>query len=100
MPTHEWGELAEWAHSHWVWLASEVANQTSETEFVEGFLKRNIPVHLYLRFVSFIFIIYLFICYLLTRARLVQVGAVDLDSQWATADNNCTEPENHKQPLC
>ncbi|ELR16305.1 glycosyl hydrolase, family 31 protein [Acanthamoeba castellanii str. Neff] len=49
----------EWAHSHWVWLASEVANQTSETEFVEGFLKRNIPV-----------------------------GAVDLDSQWATADNN------------
>jgi hypothetical protein len=23
--------------------------------------------------------------------RLVQVGAVDLDSQWATADNNCTE---------
>jgi hypothetical protein len=36
----------EWAHSHWVWLASNVANQTSETELVEGYLKRNIPVQL------------------------------------------------------
>eukprot|EP01089_Gocevia_fonbrunei_P020690 TRINITY_DN7769_c0_g1_i2.p1 TRINITY_DN7769_c0_g1~~TRINITY_DN7769_c0_g1_i2.p1 ORF type:complete len:588 (-),score=108.30 TRINITY_DN7769_c0_g1_i2:90-1853(-) len=49
----------EWAHHHWVWLSSSQANQTSEMQFVNDFLAYDIPV-----------------------------GAVDIDSQWATADNN------------
>src|SRR3989338_4349060 len=47
------------AHAHWVWLASSQANRSSEMAFVRGFLDRDVPV-----------------------------GAVDLDSQWATGDNN------------
>jgi alpha-glucosidase (family GH31 glycosyl hydrolase) len=48
-----------WAHAHWVWLGSSQANRSSEMAFVRGFLDRDVPV-----------------------------GAVDLDSQWATGDNN------------
>ena len=48
-----------WAHSHWVWLASGQANQSSEIALVNGYLDRNVPV-----------------------------GGVDIDSQWATGDND------------
>lgn len=36
----------DWAHSHWVWLSSSQANQVTETELVQGYLSRNIPVRL------------------------------------------------------
>jgi alpha-glucosidase (family GH31 glycosyl hydrolase) len=49
----------EWAHDHWVWLSSSQANQTTELALVEGYLSRNISV-----------------------------GAVNVDSQWSTCDNN------------
>jgi len=48
-----------WAHHHWVWLSAEQANQVSELTLVKDYLARNI-----------------------------KVGAVDIDSQWATGDNN------------
>ena len=49
----------EWAHSHWVWLASSQANQSSEIDLVNGYLERDVPV-----------------------------GAVDIDSEWTTGINN------------
>jgi alpha-glucosidase (family GH31 glycosyl hydrolase) len=52
-------KTSEWAHSHWVWLCSADANQTSEIQLVDGYLIRDVPV-----------------------------GGVDIDSQWATGDNN------------
>jgi alpha-glucosidase (family GH31 glycosyl hydrolase) len=62
----------EWAHDHWVWLASEYAARSSEEALVEGYLSRNISV-----------------------------GAVNIDSQWATGDNtfvfNASKyPDAHK----
>lgn len=52
---------APWAHSHWVWLSSGGgrSNQTSVVQFAKEFLMRNISV-----------------------------GAVDVDSGWATGFNN------------
>lgn len=45
----------DWAHDHWVWLASSQANQSNELQLVKDYLARDIPV-----------------------------GAVDIDSQWET----------------
>jgi len=49
----------DWAHDHWVWLASSQANQSNELQLVKDYLARDIPV-----------------------------GAVDIDSEWETGDNN------------
>eukprot|EP01090_Pellita_catalonica_P001799 TRINITY_DN11532_c0_g1_i1.p1 TRINITY_DN11532_c0_g1~~TRINITY_DN11532_c0_g1_i1.p1 ORF type:complete len:598 (+),score=88.49 TRINITY_DN11532_c0_g1_i1:106-1899(+) len=72
VPPSESGEALypTWAHHHWVWLSSQEANQETETKFVEGFLDRDIPV-----------------------------GAVDIDSQWATGDNDFVwNREKYPQP--
>jgi alpha-glucosidase (family GH31 glycosyl hydrolase) len=49
----------DWAHDHWVWLSSPVANQNSMLQLVKDYQKYDIPV-----------------------------GAVDLDSMWSTGVNN------------
>ncbi|XP_065826338.1 alpha-glucosidase 2-like isoform X2 [Oscarella lobularis] len=49
----------EWAHYHWVWLSNDRANQTSMMQYADEYLAHDIPV-----------------------------GAVDIDSTWATACND------------
>lgn len=48
-----------WAHDHFVWLDSDRTNQSSVLAYVAEYEAQNITV-----------------------------GAVDVDSQWATGDNN------------
>lgn len=49
----------DWAHKHWVWLQHGSSNQQNSTDLVQGYLDRGIPV-----------------------------GAVNIDSEWATEFNN------------
>jgi hypothetical protein len=50
---------ASWAHHHWVWLSSDQSNQANVTKYVLDYQAHNITV-----------------------------GAVDIDSEWATGNNN------------
>ncbi|KAL5473375.1 hypothetical protein EMCRGX_G027852 [Ephydatia muelleri] len=50
---------AEWAHYHWVWLSSDRANQSSMMQYAQDYLDHGI-----------------------------QVGAVDLDMGWSTANGD------------
>lgn len=50
---------ASWAHSHQVWLSSDRSTQANVTAFVQSWLEKNFTV-----------------------------GAIDIDSQWATGDND------------
>lgn len=49
----------KWAHFHWVWLKNSLGNQENETSLIKNYEKYNIPV-----------------------------GALNIDSEWATAFNN------------
>jgi alpha-glucosidase (family GH31 glycosyl hydrolase) len=49
----------KWAHYHWVWLKNGDGNQANETSFIQGYKDNNIPV-----------------------------GALNIDSTWATQFNN------------
>jgi alpha-glucosidase (family GH31 glycosyl hydrolase) len=59
---------APWAHSHQVWLSSDRSNQANVTNFVQSWLDQNFTV-----------------------------GAIDVDSQWATGDNTFV-PDTTKFP--
>lgn len=49
----------KWAHLHWVWLHNSEGNQANITALVQGYADHQIPV-----------------------------GAVNIDSEWATEFNN------------
>jgi alpha-glucosidase (family GH31 glycosyl hydrolase) len=49
----------KWAHYHWVWLKNDDGNQANETSLIQGYQDNNIPV-----------------------------GALNIDSTWATQFNN------------
>ena len=53
------GSYAPWAHAHWVWLKNDLGNQDNCTALVDAYLHLDIPV-----------------------------GALNIDSEWATAFNN------------
>lgn len=49
----------KWAHYHWVWLKNDLGNQANETALIQGYKDINVPV-----------------------------GALNIDSEWATQFNN------------
>ena len=49
----------KWAHYHWVWVKNTDGNQANETSLIQGYKDNNIPV-----------------------------GALNIDSTWATQYNN------------
>jgi hypothetical protein len=49
----------KWAHAHWVWLKNDLGNQANETALIQGYNDNNI-----------------------------RVGALNIDSEWATQFNN------------
>lgn len=49
----------KWAHYHWVWLKNDLGNQANETALIQGYKDISVPV-----------------------------GALNIDSTWATQYNN------------